>query len=62
MPRILGVAFSLAGVLWAASTFPALKIGHWNALAGIPELALTIWLITKGVRDDAWRAQSMKVS
>lgn len=61
MPKILGISFSLAGVLWAASSFPALKIGNWKALAGIPELALTIWLIAKGVRDDAWRAQSKKV-
>ncbi len=58
MPRILGVSFSLGGVLWAASSFRELRFGHWNALAGIPELALTIWLIAKGVRDDAWRAQA----
>src|SRR5262245_63332858 len=60
LPRILGIALSLAGILWAASSFPVLRIGNWSALAGIAELALTVWLIARGVRDDGWKAQAVR--
>src|SRR5436309_15979193 len=61
MPRILGVLEAFAGLCWL--TFLWLPLAHYlspynQALAGIGELSLTVWLLVMGVNEQRWKEQA----
>jgi hypothetical protein len=58
LPRILGIAMMLAGVVAATFLWPPFALAHLAvilSLGGIAELALMLWLIVKGVDGTKWR-------
>lgn len=58
LPRILGVAMMAAGVVAMIFLWPPFARAHLNVIAplcGIPEVALMLWLIIKGVDGTKWR-------
>ena len=61
LPRFLGVLMMLGGVGWLTFISPALakELFPWNLAPGIiGEGALTLWLVAKGVNEQAWKDQA----
>jgi len=61
MPRILGVLEAMAGLGWL--TFLWLPLAHYlspynQALAGLAEGSLTVWLLVFGVNVQRWKEQA----
>jgi len=58
LPRILGVAMMLAGLVAGTFLWPPFALAHLAvilSIGGVAELALMLWLIVKGVDDTKWR-------
>jgi hypothetical protein len=61
LPQILGGLETIAGLCWI--TFLWLPFAHYlspynQAVAGIGELSLTVWLLVMGVNEQRWKAQA----
>ena len=61
MPRILGVMEAFAGLCWLTFLWPpfAHYLSPYNqALAGLGEISLMLWLLVMGVNADRWKEQA----
>jgi uncharacterized protein DUF4386 len=61
LPRVLGVLEALAGVCWLTFLWPPLarSLSPYNqAVAGVAEIALMLWLIVMGVNAQRWTEQA----
>jgi hypothetical protein len=61
MPRILGVLEAVAGLCWL--TFLWVPLAHHlspynQAVAGVGEIALMLWLLVKGVNAHRWNERA----
>lgn len=61
LPRILGILETVAGLCWL--TFLWLPLAQYlspynQALAGLGEIALMLWLLLRGVNADRWNEQA----
>jgi hypothetical protein len=65
LPRFIGVLFALSGVGFVAKTFtwtlaPSYSTSLWLMPAGVAALALTGWLLVKGVDVAKWKETSFE--
>jgi Domain of unknown function (DUF4386) len=66
LPRILGALLALAGVAWLTRSFltflaPSITrevSTYLLTVAGVGEIAFTLWLLVAGVNNAKWRAQA----
>ena len=61
MPRILGVMEMFAGLCWLTFLWPPLAhyLSPYNqALAGLAEISLMLWLLVMGVNAERWKEQA----
>ena len=61
MPRILGVMEAFAGLCWLTFLWPpfAHYLSPYNqALAGLAEISLMLWLLVMGVNAERWKEQA----
>jgi len=61
MPRIIGVLEAFAGLCWLTFLWPPLAhyLSPYNqALAGLAELTLMLWLLVMGVNAERWKEQA----
>jgi len=61
MPRILGVLEAFAGLCWLTFLWPpfAHYLSPYNqALAGLAEISLMLWLLVMGVNAQRWKEQA----
>jgi uncharacterized protein DUF4386 len=65
LPRVCGVLMMAAGVIAEIFLYPPLAIAlKWLVLpaAGLPEAALALWLIVKGVNVGRWKEQAARAA
>jgi hypothetical protein len=63
IPKVLGVLFALAGLGLLTFLVPPLasSLSPYNlAVDAIGELALTLWLLVRGVNAERWKEQASK--
>ena len=61
MPRIIGMLEAFAGLCWLTFLWPPLAhyLSPYNeALAGLAELTLMLWLLVMGVKAERWKEQA----
>jgi hypothetical protein len=61
LPRILGVAMAVAGLVWLLYLSPSLanRLSPWNTACGLLGEALPmLWLLVMGVNAQRWKEQS----
>lgn len=60
LPRVLGIAFIVAGIGWLVFIWPPLAkaLYPWMLATGLGEGVFALWLMIKGVNVERWREQA----